>query len=157
MNWINFLKPNKKKIIMFFILTIFNYFLLSSSFLYISQSMEPTINKFDLVFYGKINFEDLKVGDIILFKAPDRPNLMCHRIISIENEVLRTKGDNNLSPDPEIWKTGPDDVIGKIAFTLPCPNIFYPSFDPIILLIYRIFSFYILSCIIIWIYERGKS
>ena len=119
--------------------------------------MEPTINKFDLVFYEKTNFEYLKVEDIILFKAPNRPNLMAHRIISIENGVIRTKGDNNLSPDPEIWKTGSDDIIGKITFTLPCPNIFYPSFDPIILLIYRIFSFYILSCIIVWIYDKVRG
>jgi len=74
------------------------------------SSMWPTLKKGDLVAVrGVDGAEDLGVGDIIAFRHKD--GLAVHRIMSIEGEVITTKGDANLEEDPPIYI---EQVIGKI-------------------------------------------
>jgi len=87
-----------------------------------SGSMIPTLEKGDLIFSIGVTPSSLKVGDIILFKSPQNPNIIIvHRIIKIypngNNILIQTKGDNNPVPDP--WIINGDQVLGKVIFKIP--------------------------------------
>ena len=84
----------------------------------VSESMEPTLNKNDLVFVQKCEMSKLKEGDIITFKQDERT--VSHRILNItkDKETIKfeTKGDNNKIPDPD--KVKEDQVYGKVVFRI---------------------------------------
>ena len=80
-----------------------------------SHSMVPTFYKGDMiVVYGE---NDVSVGDIIVFEAPNRKYPIIHRVIEIAPEGIRTKGDNNEYADP--WKIGNGDIYGKAVLKFP--------------------------------------
>ncbi len=59
-----------------------------------------------------------KVGDVIIFDA-NTEHPIIHRIVSIENGVIQTKGDNNndqLLIEKNISK---EDLLGKAVFRIP--------------------------------------
>jgi len=71
-----------------------------------------------------------KIGDIIIFKTnPESiaPRPIVHRIVSIENEIIQTKGDHNqdqLTVSNNIYKTDEtnikqEQIIGKVVFVIP--------------------------------------
>jgi signal peptidase len=82
-------------------------------------SMEPTIPVGSIVTIKKVNPEDVKVGDIITFKAGE--STVMHRVIDkiVENGsyYFRTKGDANEVPDP--WIVKPEDICGALLLTIP--------------------------------------
>jgi signal peptidase len=82
-------------------------------------SMEPTIPVGSIVIIKKVNPEDIKVGDIITFKAGELT--VMHRVIDkiVENNTyyFRTQGDANNVPDP--WIVKPEDVYGALLLTIP--------------------------------------
>ena len=77
-------------------------------------SMEPTIPKGSVVYSKPAATEELQVGDIITYRPPVSSGvdeLVTHRIVEKTTrtnasgqpeDVFRTKGDNNDSPDP--WR-----------------------------------------------------
>ncbi len=74
------------------------------------SSMWPTLKKGDLVAVKGVDaVDDLQVGDIIAFRHGN--GLAVHRIVSIEGEVITTRGDANLQEDPPI---NIDQVVGKL-------------------------------------------
>ena len=85
----------------------------------ISESMEPTFYKDDLVIVKKSKITELKKGDIITFKQADR--IISHRILNItkdKDEVkFITKGDNNDIQDKDYVEM--DNVYGKVIFDIP--------------------------------------
>lgn len=120
----------KKIIFIFFILIIYNIVLLyvsyadksnTVSFLsykaYIidTTSMEPEINKGDVVIIKKVDEKDLNVGDIITFKIDNE--IITHRILKIENGIYVTKGDNNNIEDNE--KITYENIEGKEIIKIP--------------------------------------
>ena len=77
-------------------------------------SMYPTIQLRDFVAFNKCyNVKNLKRGDVIGFEYDDK--LVFHRVINIdyENELLKTKGDNNIFPDRKIKF---DDYYGRVCW-----------------------------------------
>jgi len=65
-----------------------------------SGSMYPELAKHDIiVISGHALFEDVKIGDIIVFDRPkDHDLVIVHRVVAIVDDdplTLRTKGDNN--------------------------------------------------------------
>ena len=96
--------------------SIFGY----KPFVVTSGSMESSINIGDLVFVKNVNYDDLKVNDIIAFKGKD-DIVTTHRIIEeveVDNEkCFKTKGDNNNTVDEEVvCKDGVEGIYsGKIA------------------------------------------
>lgn len=77
-----------------------------------SESMEPTINKGDLILFKSVNYEDLEVGDVIVFSAGDgfgesmKGQNIVHRVYEITADGIRTWGDNNPSPDKDLVTAG---------------------------------------------------
>jgi signal peptidase len=82
----------------------------------LSGSMEPTIKEKSIIYYSKVDTSTLKEKDIITFKKDK--DLVTHRIVSITDDEIYTKGDANNTNDPgHITKS---DVIGKIGlFSIP--------------------------------------
>ena len=91
-----------------------------------SGSMEPTYMTGDLVIISDVNAEDLKIGDVIVFRNPMDPNeLILHRIVAIKkdngNIYFLTKGDNpQTNPRIDPWGWVPENYIyGKLVFRVP--------------------------------------
>ncbi len=76
----------------------------------LSGSMEPTLKEGSIVYYKKVNTNELKVGDIITFKSRDN-NFVSHRIEKINENTFTTKGDANNTIDPSEVPFG--NVLGK--------------------------------------------
>ena len=74
---------------------LFNY----KPLVVLSGSMEPTLPTGSVIYYHPVEESDLKVGDIVTFKLKDNKTLVSHRITSINNGIIQTKGDANNSVD----------------------------------------------------------
>ena len=90
-----------------------------------SGSMIPALQVYDIiVIQGHEPFEEVQVGDIIVFDRPsDHDRVIVHRVESILSEdplTVRTQGDANPSfirgTDYPITK---EEYIGKVAYIIP--------------------------------------
>ncbi len=90
-----------------------------------SGSMIPNLEIFDvIVVQGHVNFDQLKVGDIIVFNRPDgHDKVIVHRVAEILNKdplVIRTKGDANPGSIPGTdFPITKNDYIGKVVYVIP--------------------------------------
>jgi len=74
-----------------------------------SGSMWPALKKGDLVLIkGVDGKEDIEIGDVVVYKNPK--GFTIHRVVSMGDTTLVTKGDANNTKDPSIKY---EDVIGK--------------------------------------------
>ncbi len=90
-----------------------------------SGSMIPVLEVYDvLVVQGHEPFEDIEVGDIIVFNRPsDHNRVIVHRVASIiddDPKTIRTKGDANPASIPGTdFPITEEEYIGKVAYTVP--------------------------------------
>ena len=90
-----------------------------------SGSMIPVLEVYDvLVVQGHEPFEDIEVGDIIVFNRPsDHNRVIVHRVTSILDEdpkTIRTKGDANPASIPGTdFPITQEEYIAKVAYTIP--------------------------------------
>jgi len=90
-----------------------------------SGSMIPVLQVYDvLIVQGHEPFEDIKVGDIIVFNRPiSHDRVIVHRVASIIDDnpkTIRTKGDANPSSIPGTdFPITKEDYIGKVAYVIP--------------------------------------
>jgi hypothetical protein len=88
-------------------------------FTVVTDSMVPTINPSDKLIVKKIPFEQIQVGEIILFDRPsDHDRVIVHRVVSIINEdpkTIRTQGDANPeSIEGTDYPITEEEYIGKL-------------------------------------------
>ena len=90
-----------------------------------SGSMIPVLQVYDvLIVQGHEPFEEIEIGDIIVFNRPsDHNRVIVHRVVSIlddEPKTIRTKGDANAASIPGTdFPITKEEYIGKVAYTLP--------------------------------------
>ncbi|KAF6245509.1 signal peptidase I [Nitrosopumilus sp. b2] len=90
-----------------------------------SGSMIPVLEVYDvLIVQGHEPFEEIEVGDIIVFNRPsDHNRVIVHRVASILDDdprTIRTKGDANPASIPGTdFPITEKEYIGKVAYTLP--------------------------------------
>jgi signal peptidase len=90
-----------------------------------SGSMIPVLEVYDvLIVQGHEPFEDIEVGDIIVFNRPsDHNRVIVHRVASIledDPKTIRTKGDANPASIPGTdFPITEEEYIGKVVYTLP--------------------------------------
>ena len=90
-----------------------------------SGSMIPKLQVYDvLVVQGHEPFDDIELGDIIVFNRPsDHNRVIVHRVVSIINEdpkTIRTQGDANPGSIPGTdFPITEEEYIGKVAHILP--------------------------------------
>ena len=75
----------------------------------ISGSMEPTLKVGGVLYYEKINIDELDEGDILVYQAND--HIISHRIVDIIEDDFITKGDKNNSVDNYLVSS--NQVLGK--------------------------------------------
>jgi signal peptidase I len=128
-----------------------------------SDSMIPSLNIDDLLVirdgsssnnddkgYSSNSFYNLKVGDIIVFKAPEEGDqddrtrtttIIVHRVAEIiqtdsnnkssSNRIIRTKGDANPFSIPGIdYPIREQDYIGKVVYIIPGVGLITKVFRP---------------------------
>jgi len=94
-------------------------------FVVASGSMIPELQVYDvLIVQGHTSFEDIEVGDIIVFDRPsDHNRVIVHRVVSITDDdpkTLRTKGDANPASIPGTdFPVTQEEYIGKVEYTIP--------------------------------------
>ena len=90
-----------------------------------SGSMYPELAMYDIiVISGHTSFDDVKIGDIIVFDRPkDHDRVIVHRVVAVVDDdprTLRTKGDNNqnsmVGTDYPITN---EEYIGKVVHVVP--------------------------------------
>ena len=90
-----------------------------------SGSMYPELAMYDIiVISGHTLFEDIKIGDIIVFDKPkDHDKVIVHRVVAVVDDdpkTLRTKGDNNqrsiVGTDYPITE---EEYIGTVVHVIP--------------------------------------
>ncbi len=90
-----------------------------------SGSMIPALQVYDvLIVQGHVDFEDVQIGDIIVFDRPSgHDRVIVHRVVSITNEdpkTIRTKGDNNVASIPGTdFPITKEEYIGKVEYIIP--------------------------------------
>ena len=75
----------------------------------ISGSMEPILKVGGILYYEKINLDDFKKDDILVYRLNE--HIVSHRIVNINEYGFETKGDNNNSNDSYI--VDKNNVIGR--------------------------------------------
>ncbi len=90
-----------------------------------SGSMVPVLQVYDvLIVQGHEPFEDIQVGDIIVFNRPSgHDRVIVHRVAAIiddDPKTIRTKGDANPASIPGTdFPITKEEYIGKVAYTIP--------------------------------------
>lgn len=94
------------------------------------DSMLPLIRgDRDIVLIKSIKFDELSIGDIVLFKYNNE--LVVHRVISIDDKIITLRGDGNKWG---VEKCLFEDLIGKVfcikrgRFTVDCESILSRTF-----------------------------
>lgn len=75
-----------------------------------TSSMEPSLNKNDLIVYSKQ--QEYKTGDIVCFMQ--NSHLTAHRIIAINDNLIVTKGDSSTQSDTPITSA---QILGEIVYS----------------------------------------
>jgi signal peptidase len=90
-----------------------------------SGSMIPVLEVYDvLVVDGKVPFNQIDTGDIIVFNRPNgHDRVIVHRVVAILDEdpkTIRTKGDANPVSIPGTdYPITDKEYIGKVAYVIP--------------------------------------
>jgi len=90
-----------------------------------SGSMVPELKVYDvLIINGRVTFEEIKVGDIIVFDRPSgHDRVIVHRVAAIIDEdpfTLRTKGDANPASIPGTdFPITEEEYLGKVWHVVP--------------------------------------
>ncbi len=116
----------------------------------VSGSMEPTIHVGDLIV---IHTKDVSYseGDIVTFYDTNEA-FVTHRIMSIDDGLMITKGDNNNSEDQPIPIS---QIVGKYVFKLSgVGQLFSALRQPFVMIM--IFAIGILFCILMSLDKDGK-
>ena len=73
----------------------------------LSGSMEPTFSKDDLILVKKT--DNIAIGDIVVYHSNN--SLVVHRVVSIDDDVVITKGDANNIEDSSFDKSAIKGVV----------------------------------------------
>ena len=81
----------------------------------VGPSMYPTLKSGDSYILNKYNSpDDIKIGDVIVFKNPDEAISIVHRVVKKSYSGVITRGDNNNLYDDYVVKF--EDIFGWIKF-----------------------------------------
>ena len=102
------------------------YFGTSNPFYVVSSgSMYPTLAMYDIIVVtGHAQFDDVTVGDVIVFDRPkDEAKVIVHRVVAevgVDPKVLRTKGDNNQESIPGTdYPITEENYLGTVVYVIP--------------------------------------
>ena len=74
--------------------------------------MFPTLKAGDALRVVSYKDRDIRVGDVVVFNSLYGKTSIVHRVVSVAEECVRTKCDNNNNMDH--WVLYTEDIIGKV-------------------------------------------
>lgn len=80
----------------------------------VSDSMAPTYRAGDVLWIRPLS-EPITPGQIVSYVQQGK--LITHRVVSVEGDMLITKGDQNQEVDP--WRVSVADVVGSPVLRIP--------------------------------------
>lgn len=80
-------------------LYIFNYSITAIPTPSMEGNKTDSLHVGDLAIIKKLDYESIKIGDIIVYQKQNPNILVIHRVVEETPNGFITKGDNNLSPD----------------------------------------------------------
>ncbi|MCP4575689.1 MAG: signal peptidase I [Deltaproteobacteria bacterium] len=83
-----------------------------SHFNYNGPSMNPTLKAGDGLRVVPYENTRISVGDVVVFHTPETNGHVSHRVISVDDRGLRTRGDNN--NDTDSWILRPNQITGRV-------------------------------------------
>jgi signal peptidase I len=81
-----------------------------NSYVVASSSMSPVLNPGDRIEITPVNHEDIKIGQVIVFRNKDE-KLIVHRVVKKKGLEFITAGDNLRIMDPPVKAT---DIVGIV-------------------------------------------
>ena len=89
-----------------------------------TDSMAPNMPVGTLVVDKKVNFAEIKVGDVVTYTRTYESNVkVTHRVIEIQDGVLKVKGDN--PEHTQVDSVTLDNYVAKVIVSLPQIKIFF--------------------------------
>lgn len=82
--------------------------------LYRGNSMIPTLRNAAILHIVPYIDDAIRSGDVIVFISPGSNNTVVHRVVSVNSQGIKTKGDNNIKVDD--WLIVHDNVIGRVTY-----------------------------------------
>ena len=79
---------------------------------YFGPSMYPTFQEGELLEIASYEKHPMQVGDVIVFKEPEKKQIVVHRVVQITPSGITSRGDNNTNDDRCFLQL--DDIIGKV-------------------------------------------
>lgn len=86
----------------------------SQFMLYIGSCMDPALKMLDILYIVPYNGKKIRCGDVITFIPPEENRKITHRVVSIGERGIRTRGDKNTQLDP--WSLCCENIIGKVIW-----------------------------------------
>ncbi len=86
----------------------------SKSIVYIGPSMNPVLKAPDILQVLPYRGEKIQRGDVIVFLPPGSEDMVVHRVISVNAQGIKTRGDKNSDIDP--WILSPDRIVGRVVW-----------------------------------------
>lgn len=80
---------------------------------YTGPSMNPTLKVGDGLTVIPYRDGNIRIGDVVVFRSPDQDRYIVHRVISVNSQGIRTKGDNNNKVDS--WILRPENIVGRVV------------------------------------------
>ncbi|KAI9302470.1 signal peptidase I [Cunninghamella echinulata] len=123
----------------------------------LGASMDPAINRGDLLVLTLLQNEPIEINDVCVFKLSGRETPIVHRVVKLHGDIkagkqyLLTKGDSNLSDDrllyndDQMW-ISEEHIIGKVKGFVPYVGMVtiimndYPSIKYVVLGIFGLFA-----------------
>lgn len=84
-----------------------------------SCSNYPTLAPGNIIFVEDTDFENIKEGDTVVYKAPSEGFTVLHQVINKSEDSLQTKGENNGQRLPFEKNVEPSQIWGTSAFIIP--------------------------------------
>jgi signal peptidase len=85
----------------------------SKSMNYIGSSMDPTLKPGVRLDVRAYHGEKIRRGDVIVFISPEDGSKVVHRVISIDSNGIKTRGDNCNQEDD--WVLSPEHILGRVV------------------------------------------
>ncbi len=75
--------------------------------------MNPTLRPGDRLRVLPYDEKRICMGDVVVFQSPETKHVVVHRVVAVDPNGVKTRGDNNACTDP--WLLRPEDIIGRIV------------------------------------------
>jgi signal peptidase len=80
---------------------------------YIGPSMNPIFKAGDRLRIISYDLGKIRAGDVVVFVSPEDGSKVVHRVISVNSDGIRTRGDNSYHEDA--WVLSREHIIGRVV------------------------------------------